>query len=43
MLVKLVGVEYLVFIVKDKVGFCLWDIESILFNIINMFYMKDVF
>ncbi len=41
-LAKLAGVQYLVFTVKDKAGFCLWDTESTSFNSINTPYNKDL-
>ncbi|MBX2872302.1 MAG: alpha-L-fucosidase [Saprospiraceae bacterium] len=41
-LAKLAGVQYLVFTVKDKAGFCFWDTKSTSFNIINTPYTKDL-
>lgn len=41
-LAKLAGVEYILFTVKSKSGFCLWDTETTSFNIINTPYTKDL-
>ncbi len=41
-LAKLAGMKYMVFTAKHHNGFCMWDTETVDFNITNTPYQKDI-